>query len=474
MCGVHNIRATQTRSIRTCIAILLMKLKSGLDNQMLATLFNMTKFQIRRAVHSARRALMKDFVPRNLGFAHITRNDIIDSHTRPLAQQMFSTVGSTPAILVLDGTYIYIQKSGNYTFSRRSYSMHKHRPLLKPMMIVSTTGYIVSVFGPYLADPRNNDALILNHSVKSNTEEMKSWIREDDVFVVDRGFRDSEDMLTDLGIKVEMPAFLQKGKRQLTTEEANCSRLVTKVRWVVESVNGRIKTWKYLGKTLPNTQIPYIGDYLRIVCSICNKYRPPINTGTFEDDLAIATKMTMLAKQSNELQSFVQENGLDKRSMKWQKLDAEETSTCITFPKLTEDEIRELTIGVYQLKTAKSYSSEHFTDDGSFEVLVSNEIPNIISARIQSRHVSSKKYSLWVKYDTSILSWYCTCKNGARVVGMCGHIACVIWFLSYARHQKEEVREFGVRDWTELVEDAARTVDFSDSEDEVLVENQEE
>ncbi|XP_061186275.1 uncharacterized protein LOC133194309 [Saccostrea echinata] len=157
MCGVHNIRATQTRSIRTCIAILLMKLKSGLDNQMLATLFNMTKFQIRRAVHSARRALMKDFVSRNMGFAHITRNDIIDSHTRPLAQQMFSTVGSTPAILVLDGTYIYIQKSGNYTFSRRSYSMHKHRPLLKPMMIVSTTGYIVSVFGPYLADPRNND-----------------------------------------------------------------------------------------------------------------------------------------------------------------------------------------------------------------------------------------------------------------------------------------------------------------------------
>ncbi|XP_061186276.1 uncharacterized protein LOC133194310 [Saccostrea echinata] len=184
--------------------------------------------------------------------------------------------------------------------------------------------------------------------------------------------------------------------------------------------------------------------------------------------------MTMLAKQSNELQSFVQENGLDKRSMKWQKLDAEETSTSITFPKLTEDEIRELAIGVYQLKTAKSYSSEHFTDDGSFEVLVSNEIPNIISARIQSRHVSSKKYSLSVKYDTSILSWYCTCKNGARVVGMCGHIACVIWFLSYARHQKEEVREFGVRDWTELVEDAARTVDFSDSEDEVLVENQEE
>lgn len=72
--------------------------------------------------------------------------------------------------------YIYIQKSGNYTFSRRSFSMHKRRPLLKPMMIVSTTGYIVSVLGPYLADPKNNDSSILNHSILSNTEEIQRWI----------------------------------------------------------------------------------------------------------------------------------------------------------------------------------------------------------------------------------------------------------------------------------------------------------
>nr|XP_022308113.1 uncharacterized protein LOC111114116 [Crassostrea virginica] len=161
--------------------------------------------------------------------------------------------------------------------------MHKRRPLLKPMMIVSTTGYIVSVLGPYLADPKNNNSSILNHSIHSNTEEIKNWVEEGDIFVVDRGFRDSEAVLNDLGIRMEMPAFIPKGQRQLSAEEANSSRLVTKVRWVMESVNGRVKTWRYSGKTLPNVQIPYIGDYLRIVCGLCNKYRPQSTLDSIRD-----------------------------------------------------------------------------------------------------------------------------------------------------------------------------------------------
>lgn len=50
--------------------------------------------------------------------------------------------------------------------------MHKHRPLIKPMMVVTTTGYIVSILGPYLADGKNNDARILQHMIKTNTEEI--------------------------------------------------------------------------------------------------------------------------------------------------------------------------------------------------------------------------------------------------------------------------------------------------------------
>ena len=57
-----------------------------------------------------------------------------------------------------------------FTFQRKTYSMHKGRPLVKPMVIVSTSGYYISVLGPYLA--RNNDASILNHIMKTNKEDV--------------------------------------------------------------------------------------------------------------------------------------------------------------------------------------------------------------------------------------------------------------------------------------------------------------
>ena len=38
----------------------------------------------------------------------------------------------------MDGTYIYIQKSSNNEMQRRTYSFHKHKHLVKPMIITST------------------------------------------------------------------------------------------------------------------------------------------------------------------------------------------------------------------------------------------------------------------------------------------------------------------------------------------------
>jgi hypothetical protein len=43
---VDDIRTTKTRSIRTCIAVLLVKLRTSLGNALLSTLFNMTIAQV--------------------------------------------------------------------------------------------------------------------------------------------------------------------------------------------------------------------------------------------------------------------------------------------------------------------------------------------------------------------------------------------------------------------------------------------
>ena len=204
-------------------------MKYGMSNKVLSTIFSISRSSLRCEISSVREALIQTFVPRNLGLQHITREDVIQKHTRPLAQTTFGDERNSQAILVLDGTYIYIQKSGNFQFQRRSYSMHKGRPLIKPMVVVSTTGYFVTVVGPYLSDSKNNDASILKHMLNTNVEDVKQWVQEDDIFIVDRGFRDSLELLEDLGIKAEMPSFMIKGQKQMSVDEANSSRLVTKV-----------------------------------------------------------------------------------------------------------------------------------------------------------------------------------------------------------------------------------------------------
>lgn len=78
------------------------------------------------------------------------------------------------------------------------------------MVVVSTSGYFVSVIGPYQSDAQNNDAKILKYMFAHDKEEKVNWVKDGDVFVVDRGFRDSVDFLSDIGIKTEMPAFLKK------------------------------------------------------------------------------------------------------------------------------------------------------------------------------------------------------------------------------------------------------------------------
>lgn len=95
------------------------------------------------------------------------------------------------------------------------------------MVVVTTTGHFVAILGPYLA--KNNDALILTHMLQRNINDIKEFIKEDDIFVVDRGFRDSLSLLEDLGIQTEMPAFMKKGEKQMSDNDANTSRMVTKV-----------------------------------------------------------------------------------------------------------------------------------------------------------------------------------------------------------------------------------------------------
>ncbi|XP_041379414.1 uncharacterized protein LOC121392119 [Gigantopelta aegis] len=150
------------------------------------------------------------------------------------------------------------------------------------------------------------------------------------------------------------------------------------------------------------------------------------------------------AEEGNHLQKYLEDNDLLKKKSLFKNLD-DATVELQNFPKLNMDQLRDITIGVYQLKQASSYSREHVDDNGEYAVMVCKESPTLIKVKIQSRHTSSAAHTLWIEYgDTPckpVIGWYCTCKVGARVVGCCAHVASVLWYLGLWRNQDKNITE---------------------------------
>jgi hypothetical protein len=70
----------------------------------------MDAIAIKRSIWSAHKTLSKYCTPNYIGFEHITRYTIADKHTTDLAKTIFGGPHN-PAILIIDGTYSYIQNS---------------------------------------------------------------------------------------------------------------------------------------------------------------------------------------------------------------------------------------------------------------------------------------------------------------------------------------------------------------------------
>ena len=104
-----SLKNSLTRSARSALAYLLMKLKLGVSNSVLAAMVGVSdERQMGFIISSARDALVQHFVPNYLRLRHLTREEVIEKHTSPIASRLL-TEGRTPCILVLDGTYLFIQ-----------------------------------------------------------------------------------------------------------------------------------------------------------------------------------------------------------------------------------------------------------------------------------------------------------------------------------------------------------------------------
>lgn len=451
-----NIILNQTPSIaeqsnrpRTVLGVYLAKLRTGESNERLASLFNMSRRTLERKLKIARECLLEEFVVLHLGFNHFSRNDILERHLL-IPNGIFGNNENSKAITICDGTYIYIEKSSNFLFQRLSYSLHKYDNLLKPFMIVCTDGYILDVTGPYAAT--TSDATIMQGIIRNEASPWHWLFREGDVFLLDRAFRDSVDSLEECGYEAHIPPTKDRRESQLTTEQANKSRLITLCRWVVEAMNGKIKQcYRLLRQTYFNRALPHMFDDFRIGASLLNAFHP-----VFQDNRLAQDIMNLIDENintRNRLYEYVEMKNLNRQRRIFTSMEAN-LPFLEDFPRLTEDCIILHALGTYQMKLAKSYVAEHFRNGIYFIELCRDDTLNdlnecnilqnnvwLLRVRVKSRHVRARTYLSYILINrdqigrNAIIHHYCTCLTGRRTVGSCAHIVSVLWYLGLGRYE---------------------------------------
>ncbi len=103
------MKDSSNRSIRNALGLFLTKLRLGVSNKVLTTMFQFSNpMAVSRTLATVRQAMLSNFVPRYLGFSSISRQEVINNHSSPLATRLLTDNQDT-VVLVVDGTYLYVQ-----------------------------------------------------------------------------------------------------------------------------------------------------------------------------------------------------------------------------------------------------------------------------------------------------------------------------------------------------------------------------
>lgn len=253
----------------------------------------------------------------------------------------------------------------------------------------------MEAMGPYPAT--KNDASIVNELI-SRGDVLTYLFKEDDVFILERGFRDCADNMTNKGFLVHMPETISTGERQLSTLQANITRCVTMNRWVVKAVNGRFsRDFKIFREDYLNKRCLHIMAEFRIAAAFLNHFAVQFRERANVNEIIEIIDEKIF--ENNELSEIVQGYNLNMRSTLFQNI----SHTNVEFPELTINDLELIALGTYQIRQTKSYIREHLRvhgmytleacqDNAPLQGIFNNSQLSIIRGKSKSRHIGSKSY----------------------------------------------------------------------------------
>ena len=224
-------------------------------------------------------------------------------------------------------------------------------------------------------------------------------------------------------------------EKQLNTLDANNSRIVTKVRHVIERSFGRLKQkWKILMNIISNNLIPKIHSIFRILCAFENAFSKNLNYDNEFDTKIIE----IIIKKRNLENPFLE---LLKKKIVWKKINFEKIKEL--FPKYDKEKIIQFSLGIYGEKLSKRYIN-HTTELFYYQHPKRKNIFKIrgLLSRFELPKKGNKKYKIYFQieknYEPSEIISYCSCKSCSRTISGCSHSTAILRLITHGIKLKKK------------------------------------
>ena len=326
------------------------------------------------------------------------------------------------------------------------------------------------------------------------------------IFIILKGFRNCVNFIkAEFEFDVKIPFCRQLNKESpdellkkqtkleqpLSSAQAAESRLVSKVRYQIENVNGKIKQDKALDY-VSNNKLHYLFSEYRISCAMINFTFKPVWS-----DKPVTEKVARMMRQRYELPQFNDLEfllGKQLGTTSFRQVDLESIDDFVMLKR--RQMTRFIFNGTFHLKRARSYLIDLVTQSIAYvmeknqlkkivenlpnnecykqlKTYINDERAKVIATKVFSRHKRAfdkkltsnepkKSYKVFICYyqqnrqvDDSentdffelpqpqvnrkpqrykdIKSFICSCKNGKRIISPCIHVSSLIYYLSWAK-----------------------------------------
>ncbi|CAF3550883.1 unnamed protein product [Rotaria sp. Silwood1] len=237
----HQIQQLATEYNLNEENIFLFYTKCNTDNSdfLFSQVFGISDTSISRHFNQSIEDLFNSLVTDQMGPTTWDRKNI-DMHTPMFAKELLQ-VNVQNIVVCMDSFPIYIEKLGDFTLQKLTWSSQTLRNCIKFHCITTLDGTFVGIQGGYGATGHNNDESIINsltnnkyaidnddddniyHNHMAQTFFFKKILKNNDILILDRGYT----RMNKRQYQIKIPPSIDKGKTQLSTTQANESRLVT-------------------------------------------------------------------------------------------------------------------------------------------------------------------------------------------------------------------------------------------------------